>query len=308
MDFEPATENFQKIFDLFSELNGPEIDVLPDRMAERSANEAEKAIAYLNDVLQFSPENTSNPGSARQDLIDKSGQYYQDFFQFFYPYLAYVNVKFRNKNNTEEEVREALEQIRQAVSRADGLGEQLEEQKNHADAIVDAIRTTAAHGGVSKYAGIFEKEAEQANGTARFWGICTVGAAVVAALLALDGISFFAGDDRGLSVQQTITVVVARLVLFSVISFGMFWCARNYAAEKHNFVINRHRHLALTTFEVFVGAAAGDQNTRDAVLLRATEAVFGPLSTGYGSAGDRSLGTSQLVEIVKNAPRPSADG
>ena len=56
---------------------------------------------------------------------------------------------------------------------------------------------------------------------------------------------------------------------------------KNYTAQKHLEVINTHRQNALETFDTFVAAAGDNRETRDAVLLAATEAIFDANQTGY---------------------------
>ena len=50
---------------------------------------------------------------------------------------------------------------------------------------------------------------------------------------------------------------------------------KNYTAQKHLEVINTHRQKALDTFDtICYGAAGENRETRDAVLLAATDAIF----------------------------------
>ena len=71
-----------------------------------------------------------------------------------------------------------------------------------------------------------------------------------------------------------------------------------YRAHRHNFVINRHRLNALSTFEAFA-KATDDQQIKNAVLLQATQCIFGPQPTGYISGESESEGYPQILEIVR---------
>ena len=73
---------------------------------------------------------------------------------------------------------------------------------------------------------------------------------------------------------------------------------KNYTAQKHLEVVNTHRQKALETFDAFVDAAEGNRETRDAVLLAATEAIFDANQSGYLSAKASSSDSRSPVQQV----------
>ena len=86
---------------------------------------------------------------------------------------------------------------------------------------------------------------------------------------------------------------------------------KNYTAQKHLEVINTHRQNALETFDTFVTAAGENRETRDAVLLSATEAIFDANQTGYlstkSSSGDSKSPVQQVIrEIIPDKSSPKS--
>lgn len=73
-----------------------------------------------------------------------------------------------------------------------------------------------------------------------------------------------------------------KVVLLSLLSFGVGWCVRNYGAAQHNVVVNRHRANALKTFRAFVNAASGPA-IQDAVLMEAARSIFSQHISGFSS-------------------------
>ncbi|MDE0485291.1 MAG: hypothetical protein OXI67_22190 [Candidatus Poribacteria bacterium] len=73
---------------------------------------------------------------------------------------------------------------------------------------------------------------------------------------------------------------------------------KNYTAEKHLQTVNRHRQNALATFGAFVEAAGENRETRDAVLLAATKAIFDANQSGYLSAKTSSSDTASPVQQI----------
>jgi hypothetical protein len=98
---------------------------------------------------------------------------------------------------------------------------------------------------------------------------------------------------------KLVTLAVARVIVISILSTAILFCVRNYSAARHNFVINRHRQNALSTFETFVKASRDDQ-TKDAVLLQATRSIFTPQVSGYLKTETEAPSPNQIIEIMRN--------
>jgi hypothetical protein len=75
---------------------------------------------------------------------------------------------------------------------------------------------------------------------------------------------------------------------------------KSYRAQKHNEVLNRHRQNALRTFETF-STSTDDAQTKNAVLLEVTHAIFGNQNTGYNSnESSDSDNPNKIIEIFKS--------
>src|SRR5882724_4341617 len=79
---------------------------------------------------------------------------------------------------------------------------------------------------------------------------------------------------------QSVQLVIAKIIIFSVLLSATLWAGRIYRATRHNQVVNKHRQNALSTFETFTKAASDDA-TKSAVLLQATNCIFSPQQSGY---------------------------
>ncbi len=63
--------------------------------------------------------------------------------------------------------------------------------------------------------------------------------------------------------------------------------------------LNRHRALSLRTLKAF-SAAASDDQTKNAVLLEATRAVFSAGQTGYLDSAGGGESPMKIIEIAKS--------
>ncbi len=89
-----------------------------------------------------------------------------------------------------------------------------------------------------------------------------------------------------------------KLIIFSVLFAALIWVGRIYRAHRHNYIINKHRQNALSTFETFVKAAS-DEQTKSAVLLQATQCIFSPQHSGYISKESEPSTYPQVLEIIR---------
>ncbi len=96
-----------------------------------------------------------------------------------------------------------------------------------------------------------------------------------------------------------IQLTVGKIIVLSILTFATSWAAKNYSAHRHNFVINTHRHNALSTFETFVSAANDDISTKNAVLLHATQTIFQHQPTGYSKNESSATDQSKVLEITR---------
>ena len=70
-------------------------------------------------------------------------------------------------------------------------------------------------------------------------------------------------------------------------------------AQLHNYVVNKHRQNALSTFETFV-KSTDDNDTKNAVLIQATRSIFSPQHTGFSAQEGESSTSPAIHEIIRN--------
>jgi len=80
--------------------------------------------------------------------------------------------------------------------------------------------------------------------------------------------------------------------------------SRNYLANRHNAVINRHRQNALATYEALL-KAAGQEANRDIVLTKAADCIFSAQPTGFGKSDGADGGSLSLVNVAPGGIKPT---
>ena len=180
---------------------------------------------------------------------------------------------------------------------AEAEAKEAERQKAFSDLKLK-MQNQLAETSVSQYKGIFEAQAKKHQNMAWVWlGVTSLLTVVFGGIFwwLLQGLEP-AGSDLSSVLQNLLT----KGFFLSLVYLLLHRCIKNYTAEKHLETVNRHRQNALKTFDAFVDAAEGDRETRDAVLLAATNCIFDANQSGYLSVKtSRSESASPIPQVVK---------
>jgi ElaB/YqjD/DUF883 family membrane-anchored ribosome-binding protein len=179
----------------------------------------------------------------------------------------------------------------------DSTRHELDELKSQIHSVVEDAQAAAAEQGVSQQAVYFRSAADQHAAESSFWLKCSIwsGVALVAYALA----SLFLHKIAVLAPQNTydsIQLGVSKAFVFGVLSFFLYVCVRNFLANRHNEIVNRHRQNALMTYRQLVDAQKGT-GAGDAVLIHASACIYSPQPTGYDAATGVSS-PSSVIELV----------
>ena len=304
LSFAGGVPFFDRLLKLYRDLAACSLDGLSHTALSQLRSQAEQAQAFFNQILTFDPTK-GNAASSRDALINQIRDNYDQHFQIVEPHLAYAIRKGTDFEALEREARQAVAAIRKAAA----------DQKAQADAtqaqvasVLEAVRTAAAEIGVSQHAINFKDQSDEHLKDSKTWLWRTGGLAVLA-MVAMYALFIYPlhPETSFTNSAQTIYAVASRLLVFSVIYFALLWAARNYMAHRHNYIVNKHRQNALSTFETFVKAGGSDQDVKNAILLQAAQSIFTAQPSGYLSKQPVQPPPSNLVEIIKAATSPARD-
>ena len=131
------------------------------------------------------------------------------------------------------------------------------------------------------------------------WLKVTIVVAVLILSIAVGTIYYYITTTVERTTAQLVQLALAKVFFFSILSYVLVWVARIYRAEAHNLVVNQHRQNALRTFETFI-AASGDDSTKSAVLLQATQCIFSHQHTGFTSYEQDVTASPKVLEIIRS--------
>ena len=209
------------------------------------------------------------------------------------------------------EVDALVAKLKTENNRADGIinetEKKLAEKQEEVNQLILKMQNQLTEKPISQYKTIFADQAKGHYKGARNW-LKMAGGTTVLFFAAFVGLTIWLGsEDSGLT--GTLRNLFTKGFLLSPIYVWLNRSIKNYTAQKHLEVINIHRQNALETFDTFVAAAGDNRETRDAVLLSATDAIFDANQTGYlsvkGSGSDSKSPVQQVIrEIIPDRSPP----
>lgn len=279
----------------------------------------------LQQVLSFSPTQHGNAIQVR----DSYAMGIEDQWNALYPQIRMIlgnqdddfaknqiDALTAQVRTTVQLSSDAAESLRSKQQEMDHLlGKFLEERKEAfdkegaeklavIDRALDEVRKAAVEAGVSQTSRYFHDEANEHKSASFAWLVATVVAIVLLVLFSLFGTSLLthlgnpepsAGAENFVHVRY---LAQKGLIVFCLI-FALILSAKNYGAARHNYVVNKHRNNALSSFQAFASSAADDQ-TKSAVLIQATQSIFSPQTSGYVKTDGENSPQAPVIEILRS--------
>lgn len=296
LSFKAGAPLFHRVINLYQTLSECNLDDLSYSKMMELVGVASGTISAFNEVGSFSLESQPNsPQSARDAIIQKFRDNWETEFNAISPVIAYAVRRGTDFDKLEREARGTLVELKGAREQLDtSIGEMTGKMQ----AALLQVQDAAKKAGVSQHSLHFAEESEAYQTRSRVWLAATgvFAASILAYVFKGVAPSLLALTDPTpiLLVQHSIP----RLIIVSILTYGLVWSARNYFAAQHNYVVNRHRRNALASFQTFVEGAS-EKEMKDAVLLEATHAIFTPQDSGF-SRGEVPNSGSQVIEMFRN--------
>ena len=294
LSFNEGRPIFERTMRLFLDLQKANLDNVPLGTLNNLYARAQAALASFKQIQEFNPGPQANPAAVRDGLIQRFASEFEQHYQVITPVLSYSIRKGTDFENLEKTARNIVNGIQKAAQ------DEKDQADKHLAEITDTlekVRRAAAEVGVAQHATHFKLQANEHLKHSKAWLWVTAVLAfitlVAGVLMALNLILNIGSMTNAQSVQ----LVVAKLIIFSILYSATIWSGRIYKSQWHNYVINKHRQNALSTFETFVMAAA-DSQTKDSVLLQATRSIFSCQPSGFVTSGDLPE-TPQILEIIR---------
>ncbi len=291
MSFQDAVEPANRLLDLYKQLAVGALDQFPDDVLQKIKQQADGNFNTLESVLKFTAGRSTGE---RDQQIEQIRNAYQPAFQALHPYISYST---RTATDFSRLERNARAHLQSAQDSTEALQSELKKQRDEMATVLEAVRKTAAEQGVSQQAVYFKTAADEFEVEAAKWLKRTVWLTAALALYAVATLFLHKWSILApANAYETAQLAVSKILVFVTISFVMMLSAKNYLANRHNAVVNRHRQNALITYRAIV-EAAGDKANRDVVLTKAADCIFTAQPTAFSKFEGIESGSVSLVNV-----------
>lgn len=300
LNFREGLPYFERTIKLFKDLYHSNIDSLPFKVSNNLKGFADSAFQDFQQIKSFSlQQHPNNPADVRNRMINTIRDTYDKYYEYVTPVIAY---SIRKGTDFEKLEADAKEKIKNLDSLIKTQEESKEKMLSDIDSTLEKVKRAAQDIGVAQHATHFKNEADDHSNSANNWLIATGILAGLTLLVGIGSLIHYFYIIQELSLSKNIQLAVSKLIVFSILLTGAVWSGRTYRAHRHNFVINKHRQNALSTFETFI-KSSDDPQTKSAVLIQTTQCIFSPQFTGYTSGEHESHSNPQVLEIIRGLSR-----
>jgi hypothetical protein len=296
LNFKTGVPVFRRVINLYRTLADCNLDDISYSKATELASTANATMKGFEEVHDFSLESQpNNPQTVRDTIIQGFRDRWEAEFAAITPAVAYAVRRGTDFDKLEREARGTLAALNTSKGQLDTA---IGDVTGKMNAALVQVQDAAKKAGVAQHLAHFAEESDAYRKRSLAW----LGSAGVFAAIIL-GYVILGVAPSLLALPDPTPIVllqhsIPRLLIVSVLSYGLVWSARNFTAAQHNYVVNRHRRNALASFQTFVEGAS-DKEMKDAVLLEATHAIFMPQDSGF-SKGDVPNSGSQIVEVFRS--------
>lgn len=302
INFSDAVPFFTEMLDVIKELNERDLSRLSTQQLTRIFSACNTLSLIIKKVNDFDL-NVNTPLDVCSSIIVEIKNTYDTVMDPLLLPLAFTATQATDYAKIE---REAKGYHTTMKTESEEFSKKLVQYEKDANKALGAVKEQAAEAGVSSNAHIFLKDSENHKKIAKNWLISTIVLTSITVLTAI-GFVIISFYYTPASTASAIQYGVSKLILLSTMSFGIYWCAKNYKSTKHNETLNKHRANALMTFRAFVEGST-DIKVREVILLQAAQAAFVNRSTGYENTEKEIPTINPIVEILsKSAKNASSE-
>lgn len=292
INFIEAVPHLEGMFDIIKQLNDRDISRLPSSQLDQVHTGSTHLDQLVEKIKNFSL-NQNTPADVCKTIIKEVKDAYDRVMDGLMVSLAFTATQATDYAKIEREAKGYHATMKEEHGK---LMQELEKVRVDANRALTAVQEQAAQAGVSTNAQIFAQNAKSSGDEANKWMKATIALAAVTLLTAISFFwaAFYYIPETSVAVVQQ---VFSKIILLSTLSFGIFWCARNYKSLKHNQTLNLHRANALMTFKAFLEGTTDDR-VKDAILIHAAQAAFAPRPTGFDSPEKEIPAFNPIVEVL----------
>ena len=252
-------------------------------------------ILSLFDEIKTLVRGDENFNKRQTELRDKLKNIYEKLDSFatglFVFELLDENIIKKRENKLSELIKTAEKSEKLTKERGENY---LKDAKR----IVDEIKVASSQVAVIKHAQLFKDESEYHSKMSNRWLGAILTLLIMISIATVFAFLYFK-EAKITDQNEMINYTITKILILTVLFYGLSICIRNYKAHQHNSIINKHRFNALQTFELF-SKSTSSKDVQDAVLMEVCRTIFANQPTGYINTENDNDSPNKIIEIIKS--------
>jgi len=293
--FTDISAQIDRIWDFIKSLSENEeyFVILPTNQQDDLRSHINRINELFTQINNFKPSEVPNPQDIRNSLSQQIKDVYVPIFNYINQldiYKLTTSGAQADLSNIKDEAKRALEEAKKA--------------KQEIISITETAKKTVSKIPLYKYLGVFSKESEYHKRIAYIWLYITIGLSII-----LIGILFWVSWDFTINIAKfdstpkIYAFLILKLFVLAIAIYVLQQSIRNYLANMHLFVLNKHREKSLEVFDAMIGTVK-DSEMADQVLSYLAKSIFESGETGFFPGKDTSKDGPDLVQIFKDISKP----
>lgn len=296
LSFADAESDFEQAINLFKSLSEIDISLLPN---ERLNSLNVSMTAFLNSINSIKTFSAKQGPIERTNRINSIKNQYNSWFNTVSPVIAFCTKSGTDFEALQRKAREAYKNLNNILEEA---SKEREQGKADIEETLEAVKKAAAEVGVTQHTTNFKDTSDAFAEGKTLWARIVIGLLVFIIVY-----SFLAFWYCPIAMTEPYFYVflqasLPRFTGLIALFYALFVSTNNYKAQAHNYIVNKNKQNALSTFETFV-KASNNEEIKNAVLLQTTKAIFSNAQSGYLKNENTGDEGSQIIEIVKDVSK-----
>lgn len=301
INFKSVENDIEEIFYILDLLVELPIEHFPSSTLINVTGDFQRITRLLSEIDSFEIDKVVDPKTERDRICADLHHEAESLLSKIQPYIPYLISRREQDSKHIKTIRATSDEATQRLRR---IKEWAEQQQETVERIVQTTQQSAVSTGIQEFTPEFDDEADRLETLSENWLIAT-GVLAVATICAAIYFYLTPSVSKDITEWDILLKGISKVTIIAVIFTATIWCGRIYRALAHQVTVNRHRALSLKTFQTFVEGTK-DRQTRDAVLLAATNAVFANVPTGLVEPSgdqDNKLNIVELSKQIRSHPQ-----
>lgn len=299
--FKSEAETLQEIgTDLKTIFDYADIIRIPKKTENTIIDIARKAKENIDQINNFKVKDNPNATPDHDQISTSINNLYQENLDIIVPLIERAEILKLKPDEIASDFAEAMQSVKQIKN----VSKEVEKSKTELDTSIKEIRDAFGSEGAGYAAKHFGDQAIEHQQIAHKWLIASIGAVVLVIIFAglLFWLPAFSLKDANNDYARIAQVSLFKIIILSIGYFAVYQCVKSYKINRHLYVSNRHRQLALDVYKLMAEATNAPEQS-GIILGQAVKAIFEPGTTGFLD-GDTNPNPINLTEIVNKYMEP----